>query len=155
MMAAARVSDCLERTILPALYHRVAACAFDSPGPPVGLPRKIIGAGPAGASPLPAGPRLYKAFCFAPFNLKPSRIAFRSIANRPDSEPALCASLASKARHPISGHLELHFVRLPTVRIHNADCVHPRLLLLFLGFQHCAVELRPDLDAVDVDRAFT
>ena len=38
MMATTRVSDCLERTILPALFSRVVACRLDSPRPPYGLP---------------------------------------------------------------------------------------------------------------------
>jgi|SRR5262244_1429259 len=38
MMATTRVSDCLERTILPALFSRVVACPLDSSGPLYGLP---------------------------------------------------------------------------------------------------------------------
>jgi hypothetical protein len=39
MMATTRVSDCLERTILPALFNRVVACRLDSQTPRQGLPR--------------------------------------------------------------------------------------------------------------------
>jgi hypothetical protein len=38
MMAATRVSDCLERTILPALFYRVAACQLECSTPLFALP---------------------------------------------------------------------------------------------------------------------
>ena len=40
MMATTRVSDCLERTILPALFSRVVACRLDSLTPLCGLPTR-------------------------------------------------------------------------------------------------------------------